>query len=96
MNNVLELVHHSLTFVKTYGFLPLVIFVATYGAVFGTHLMNAAWADIRNSGADFLETMRIARAIHYERRLKRDPVAMAFSYGAPAIIALLILSLIYG
>jgi hypothetical protein len=96
MNNVLELVHHSLTFVKVYGFVPLVIFVAAYGAIYGKLVMNAAWADIRNPGTDFSETIRLARAMHYERRSKQDPFAMGYSYGAPAIIALLVLSLIYG
>jgi hypothetical protein len=96
MNNVLELVHHILTFVKAYAFLPLVIFVAAYGAVYGKQVMNTAWADIRNPGTDFSETMRLARTMHYERRSKRDPFAVGFSYGAPAIIVLLVLSLIYG
>jgi len=96
MNTLLVLVPQFLTFIKTYCFLPLVIVLAVWGTLYGVGLWEAAWADIRNSGTDVRGTIRIVQQIRYERWSRRDPRTMAFYAGTFSIIALLILSLIYG
>jgi hypothetical protein len=96
MNDVLVLIHDFLTFVKSYCFLPLLLGVAAYAATYGISLRNSAWSDIRNTGTSVVETNRLAYAIFLERRAKRDPATVGYIFGLPPVIALLVLSLIYG
>ena len=96
MNDGLVLIHDFLTFVRSYCFLPLLLGVAAYAATYGISLQNSAWSDIRNSGTGYIETRRLGYLIFLERRAKRDPATMGYILGLPPVIALLVLSLIYG
>lgn len=96
MNHLLTPAHEFLAFVKSYCWLPLMVFVTLFGASYRASIHRAAWSDIRNPGADFLTTMHLANVIQYERRLNRNPWTMAYRYGVPFLIALLLLSLIFG
>jgi hypothetical protein len=96
MNNLLEPVQHLLTFIKAYCLLPLIVVGWIWTTVYQLRLMNAAWADIRNSGSGIVETTRIAHQIHYQRWSKRDlPMMLLYGYLC-SVAAILFLSLIYG
>ena len=96
MSNVLGLGQHFLALLRSYGFLPLGILLLLWAGTYNVRLLNAARADTRNSGSGYLDTMRLAHLIYYERRLKRDPATVAIIVGFPLVFGLLILSSMYG
>lgn len=66
-----------------------------YAVIYCKRILNAAWADVRNSGTDVVETFRLAKRISLERLSRRELPTMIYVVGMPLIIVLLLLSVIY-
>jgi hypothetical protein len=96
MNSLLSPIGCFLTFVKIYCWLPLLFAICIYGAVQGTRVFHSALSDDRNYGTGLQETIQLTHRISRERFAKRDVATMIYVFGLPSVIALLVLSLIYG